>query len=184
MGRSIVKFLVLADIDDCHWRQGSGRADALLALGDIADAVIVEAAEAWQCPVVLAVKGNHDPDLPFPAPIVDLHLRTAEKGGLRFGGLNGCLQYKPRGQFLYYQEEIEAFLKDFQGVDVFLSHNSPRGVHDRDDDVHTGFTALNAYIERAAPRLLLHGHQHADRETRIGATRVIGVYGWKLIELS
>jgi len=179
-----MKLLVLADIDDLHWRQGSGRADALLALGDMADTVILEAAAAWQCPAVLAVKGNHDSDAPFPPPIVDLHLRTREIRGLSFGGLNGCWQYKPRGHFLYYQEEAEAFLEAFPAVDVFISHNSPRGVHDRDDEVHTGFNALNSYIQRAAPGLLLHGHQHQERETQVGSTRVIGVYGWKTIELS
>ncbi len=31
-----MKLLVLADIDDLHWRGGGGRADALLALGDMA----------------------------------------------------------------------------------------------------------------------------------------------------
>ena len=176
--------LALADIDDFHWHGPGGRADALLSLGDLADAVILEAAAAWQCAAIFAVKGNHDSDEPFPAPIVDLHLRTAEMGGLRFGGLNGCWQYKPRGHFLYYQEEAEALLAEFPAVDILISHNSPRRVHDREDEIHTGFTALNSYIERAAPRLLLHGHQHQARETRVGETRVIGVYGWRTIELS
>ncbi len=178
-----MKLLVLADIDDLNWCGGKGRADALLALGDMADAVILQAAESWQCPAVLAVKGNHDSDAPFPAPIVDLHLRAAARGGLSFGGLNGCFQYKPRGAFLYYQEEVEAFLESFPAVDIFLSHNSPRGVHDREDEVHAGFNALNAYIERAAPRLLLHGHQHLERESLLGRTRVVGVFGWRVMEV-
>jgi Icc-related predicted phosphoesterase len=110
-------------------------------------------------------------------------LQTRELGGLRFGGLNGCLQYKPRGAFLYFQEEVDAFLESFPPVDVFISHNSPRGVHDRDDEVHTGFSGINRYIERVAPRLLLHGHQHNERETLVGQTRVIGIYGWKVIEV-
>jgi len=178
-----MKLLVLADIDDLHWRGGCGSADVLLALGDMADAVILEAARSWHPQAIFAVRGNHDSDAPFPEPIVDLHLRTAEYSGLRFGGLNGCWQYKPRGSFLYYQEEAEAFLEAFPAVDVFISHNSPRGVHDREDGVHTGFTALNSYIERSTPRLLLHGHQHQERETRVGDTRVIGVYGCKEIVL-
>jgi Icc-related predicted phosphoesterase len=182
-GNQKMKLLVLADIDDLHWRGGGGRVDALLALGDMNDEVILQAAAAWQAPAVFAVRGNHDSDTPFPAPIVDLHLRTAACAGLRFGGLNGCWQYKPHGHFLYYQEEADAFLEAFPAVDVFLSHNSPRGVHDREDGVHTGFTALNSYIERAAPRLLLHGHQHQERETLVGDTRVIGVYGWKVLEI-
>ena len=179
-----MKLLVLADIDDLRWQGGRGRADVLLSLGDIADTVILQAAEAWRCPDILAVKGNHDSEAPFPLPISDLHLRSAELGGLRFAGLNGCWQYKPRGHFLYYQEEAESMLDAFPAVDVFISHNSPRGVHDREDGVHTGFNALNSYIERVKPRLLLHGHQHQARETRVGATRVICVYGWKTIELS
>jgi Icc-related predicted phosphoesterase len=179
----ILKLLVLADIDDLRWRGGEGSADVLLSLGDIADAVILQAAAAWQCPAVFAVRGNHDSDAPFPEPIVDLHLRTAELGGMRFGGLNGCLQYKPRGAFLYYQEEVQSFLEDFPAVDIFLSHNSPRHVHDREDEIHTGFTALNTYLHRASPRFLLHGHQHQEHETLLGRTRVVGVYGWKVIEI-
>lgn len=178
-----MRLLVLADMDEMRWPGGHGRADALLALGDMTDAVILQAAEAWNCPQVFAVKGNHDSDGPFPEPIIDLHLRTMEFAGLRFGGLNGCWQYKPRGSFLYYQEEAEALLEAFPAVDVFISHNSPRRVHDREDGVHTGFSALNSYIERAAPRLLLHGHQHRECETLLGHTWVIGVYGWKAIEI-
>lgn len=175
--------LALADIDDFRWRGPDGRADALLALGDMSDTVILEAAEAWRCPAVFAVKGNHDSEAPFPEPIIDLHLRTSEFGGARFGGLNGCLQYKPRGAYLYYQEEVEEFLKAFPAVDILISHNSPRGVHDREDEVHTGFSALNAYIKRTIPRLLLHGHQHQKRETSMGGTRVIGVFGWRAIDI-
>jgi len=178
-----MKLLVLADIDDFDWRGGSGRADVLLSLGDIADRVILQAADAWQCPAVLAVKGNHDDDAPFPEPILDLHLRSVDLGNLRFGGLNGCWQYKPHGHFLYYQEEVEAFLALFPYVDVFISHNSPRRVHDREDEIHTGFIGLNSYMERSAPRLLLHGHQHQERETTVGQTRVMGIFGWKVIEL-
>ncbi|MBN2398738.1 MAG: hypothetical protein JXI33_00175 [Candidatus Aminicenantes bacterium] len=178
-----MKMLVLADMDDFVWPGGQGRADVLLSLGDIANTVILQAAESWHCPSVLAVKGNHDEDAPFPKPIFDLHLRIMEIGSLRFGGLNGCWQYKPRGPFLYYQEEIETFMAAFPAVDIFISHNSPRRIHDREDEVHTGFSALNAYIERSAPRLLLHGHQHEERETIVGQTRIIGCYGWKIIEV-
>jgi Icc-related predicted phosphoesterase len=178
-----MKMLDLADIDDFRWTGGEGRADALLALGDLADGVILEAVEAWRCQAVLAVKGNHDADAPFPEPVVDLHLQTIDIGGLRFGGLNGCWQYKPRGSFLYEQEEVDAYLQDFPAVDVFISHNSPRRVHDREDEIHTGFSGLNRYTERATPRLLLHGHQHQNSETAVGRTRVIGCFGWRVIEI-
>ena len=68
-------------------------------------------------------------------------------------------------------------------VNVFLSHNSPRVIHDRDDGIHVGFDGLNAHMSRAKPKLLIHGHQHVERETIADGTRVLGVYGWELIEV-
>jgi hypothetical protein len=56
-----MKMLVLADIDDLHWQGGIGRADVLLALGDMADTVILEAAEAWQSPAVLPSRATTMP---------------------------------------------------------------------------------------------------------------------------
>jgi Icc-related predicted phosphoesterase len=71
----------------------------------------------------------------------------------------------------------------FPPVDVFVAHNSPRGIHDRDDDVHFGFEAFVAYIQRAKPRLFIHGHQHVNRQTQVRDTTVIGVYGFRRLEL-
>lgn len=178
-----MKLLILTDIDDLHWQHGCGHADVVLSCGDIFDQVILEAAAAHGCQNIFAVKGNHDSNSPFQSPIVDIHLEIRDLGGQRFGGLNGSWKYKPRGDFLYNQDEVTAFLSDFPPVDILLSHNSPRGIHDRDDEVHYGFDGLNAYILRAKPKLVIHGHQHVDRESRLGETRIIGVLGHKLINL-
>ncbi|MDX9863160.1 MAG: metallophosphoesterase [Rhodospirillales bacterium] len=178
-----MKILAIADIDDFHWNHGSGQADVLLSCGDVSDQVVLEAAEAYHCQAVFAIKGNHDMPDPFPKTIVDLHLQHKEFEGIRFGGLNGSWKYKPHGHFLYEQEEVAERLSTFPSVDVFLSHNSPRGIHDRDDGIHVGFEGLNAYLSRARPRLLIHGHQHIERETIVAGTCVLGVYGWKLIEV-
>jgi len=177
-----MKFLVLADMDDLWWEHGEGQADVLIACGDLSDDVIRGAAEDFHCKRIFAVKGNHDGIESFPSPIHDLHLNVVEYGGLTFGGLNGSWKYKPRGPFLYEQEEIAAALASFPPVDVFVSHNSPRGIHDKEDGAHYGFDGLLAYIERAKPKLVFHGHQHANMETQIGPTRVIGVYGNRLID--
>ena len=56
---------------------------------------------------------------------------------------------KPRGHSLYEQAEVEHLMASFPPVDVFVAHNSPRHVHDRDDDVHFGFEAFVRYLERA-----------------------------------
>lgn len=178
-----MKILAIADIDDLHWKHGSGQADVLLSCGDVFEQVILEAADAYHCRVIFAVKGNHDNDEPFDGSIVDLHLRCHEYAGLRFGGLNGSWKYKPRGHFLYEQQEVENLLSDFPSVDIFLSHNSPKGIHDAEDGIHLGFEGLNSYVARAKPKLLIHGHQHVTRETTVAQTRVIGVYGHTLIEI-
>ena len=68
-------------------------------------------------------------------------------------------------------------------VDIFLAHNAPRGVNDRPDGIHNGFTAFGDYIERVRPSLFIHGHQHADKESMAGGTRVIGVHGFRLLDL-
>lgn len=177
-----MKILVLADIDEFHWNGGTGEADVLVSCGDTHDDVIVEAARAFNCRKVFAVKGNHDGGGPFHPPVIDLHRRIEEFEGVRFGGLNGSWAYKPRGHFLYDQPQVEEFLRDFPPVDVLISHNSPRGIHDRDDLIHIGFDGLRGYLERAKPRLLIHGHQHIDRETTVGPTRVLSVYGHRVVE--
>jgi len=182
-GPVFVKLLVIADINDVRWRGGTGEADILISCGDVTDAIILEAAWAFGCSKIFAVKGNHDSAKCFPEPIMDLHLDVVDHGGVRFGGLQGCWRYKPKGHFLYDQKDVEQMLDGFPAVDVFVSHNSPKGVHDREDEVHVGFEALGDYVARAKPRLLIHGHQHVDRETKLIETTVIGVSGSKTVTI-
>jgi len=108
-----MRILAITDIDDLRWQFGAGHADLLLSLGDVSDPLILEAAEAYSCEQIFAVKGNHDLKVPFPSPIVDLHLRVEEYGGLLFGGFNGSWRYKPKGHFLYDQWEPSVFLVAF-----------------------------------------------------------------------
>ncbi len=178
-----MKVLILADINEIHWKGGIGQADALFSCGDVADQVILEASASFNCSRIFAVKGNHDPSRDFPSQVTDLHLRVEEFRDLRLGGLNGAWRYKTKGHFLYDQWEVDRFLSDFPRVDVFISHNSPRGIHDQEDGVHYGFDGLKSYAKRMKPRLLIHGHQHLDRETQLGETRIVGICGYRLMEI-
>lgn len=178
-----MKILVVSDIDDYHWKHGAGQADLILSCGDVSDQVILEAAEAYMCKKIFAVKGNHDTNALFPSPIVDLHLQVKTYGGLKFGGLNGSWKYKPTGYFLYDDWEVQEFLSSFPPVNIFISHNSPRGIHDTEDGVHYGFEGLLTYIQIAKPIFLIHGHQHVNTETKLEETRIIAVYGKKMIEI-
>ena len=177
-----MKILVIADDDSAVNSLTRERADVLIACGDLADSSILKAAELSQCAHIFAVKGNHDSSTAFPSPITDLHFNVEHYNELKFGGFNGSWKYKPRGHFLYEQSEVERMLMSFPSVDIFVAHNSPRTVHDKDDEVHTGFEAFTHYIHRTKPKLFLHGHQHVNTETQIGETQVVGVYGSKRLE--
>jgi Icc-related predicted phosphoesterase len=176
--------MVIADDDGLVKNISGERADVLVSCGDLGDQTILTVRQAVGCRRVFAVKGNHDSGGPFSAPITDLHLLIQECGGLRFGGFNGSWRYKPRGHFLYEQDEVERQLAVFPPADVFVAHNSPRHLHDRDDEVHIGFEAFNSYIRRVQPLLFLHGHQHLNQEALVGRTRVVGIYGVRTFNLS
>lgn len=178
-----MNLLLLADDDGIRHHLTAEPADLLISLGDIADVVITESARQADCTRVFAVKGNHDGGGSFPPPIIDLHLAVQTVNGVRFGGFNGCWRYKPRGHYLYQQHEVEEHLAAFPAVDVFVAHNSPWGIHERDTGVHIGFQAFNRYIERTRPRIFFHGHQHVNHVTQIGRTQIIGVYGQRRISL-
>lgn len=173
--------LVIADDEALLSRLPDVPADILVSCGDLPDQTLLRAAQRCQCREILAVKGNHDSSAAFEAPIVDLHLRSHTVRGISFGGFCGAWRYKPVGNYLFDEAEVERALSEFPRVDVFVTHNSPRMVHDREDDVHLGFGAFNSYIVQTSPRWLLHGHQHVNRESTVGATQVIGTFGHRFI---
>ena len=180
-----MRILVLADNDDFTWTGPSQPVDLVVACGDVYDPLILSAAKAFSAARVFAVKGNHDLPGVFPPPITDLHLKVVTlANGLHIGGFNGSWRYKPRGHFLYDQDEAAALIQQLPPVDILVTHNSPAGVHERDVDVHQGFLALSDYIGRHSPRLVIHGHQHVNRETLVGETRVVGVYGSMVVEIA
>jgi Icc-related predicted phosphoesterase len=176
-----MNLLIIADDESLGPHIPDCNVDVLISCGDLPDFLILDAAKKCRCREIIAVKGNHDSSAPFPTSIRDIHLNVFEFRGLRFGGFCGAWKYKPRGNYLFEDHEVEKHLKNFPSIDIFITHNSPRLVHDRDDDVHIGFAAFNKYIERTKPKLMLHGHQHLNIESRINTTRIIGTYGHRLL---
>lgn len=73
-------------------------------------------------------------------------------------------------------------------LDILLTHAPPRGVQDREDLCHRGFTAFLWFMKVFKPRFLLHGHIHlydinADRSTRYMNTTVINVFDHYVLEM-
>lgn len=179
----MIRTVVIADDDDLVGRLEVDSVDLLISLGDLADSTIEKAYLKYRPAVVYAVRGNHDTPHPFPGFVINLHNRVEEFQGVPFGGLEGSWKYKAKGHYLYEQEEVSGLLRAFSPVDVLISHNSPRGYHERDRDIHQGFDGLLEYIERFQPRYVLHGHQHLSKVSRIGKTDLIGVFGESSVSL-
>jgi Icc-related predicted phosphoesterase len=178
-----MNLLIIADDEYVDRHVPECSADLLISCGDLADDIILSIGAKCKCHEILAVKGNHDSSAPFRDPIRDLHLATYVFRGVNVGGFCGSWKYKPKGNYLFEHHEVADLLKGFPPVDVFVAHNSPRLIHDRDDAVHEGFTAFNTYLADAKPRLFLHGHQHENRETFIDTTRVVGTFGHRFFVL-
>jgi Icc-related predicted phosphoesterase len=163
------------------------RPELILVLGDLEPAW-TEGLEQVQVPK-LGVRGNHDaPDALEAAGVEDLHLRSAEVGGLRFAGFGGSPRYSRHGANEWTEEEAEQMLKRLPGADVLVTHSPPEGVNDEPDDrTHRGSAALLGWVEREQPAWLLHGHtlpSPARRVHRLGPTRVVHVRGALPLELA
>lgn len=178
-----IKTVIISDDITCVGNLDDEEVDLLISLGDLPDQILIKASQVYQPIQFLAVRGNHDDPQPFPKPIQDLHLQLTEFREVTFAGFAGSWKYKDQGAHLFTQEQASRLLNRFPPVDVFLAHNSPWGVHERDQGVHQGFQIFMEYIERVQPRYFFHGHQHVNEVTRIGNTEVIGVYGEKLVEI-
>lgn len=179
-----MRAIAIADDDSLIGRLPVSPTDLLLSLGDLWDSSIEKAVARYQPSQVFAVRGNHDTDAPLPASVVSLHYTLKKFRGLLFGGFGGSWKYKPKGHHLFDQHEVSRMLNSFPRVDVFIAHNSPRGIHERDDHTHQGFDGFLGYIEKHQPRYFIHGHQHFEKTSFQGQTEVIGVFGEKTIEIN
>jgi Icc-related predicted phosphoesterase len=149
---------------------------------------------------LIYVPGNHDKD--------DFHVPGGQSvdgkiiniNGFKIMGLGGSRRYKPDGRHQYSETEmrirvwrliIPAYLRRFigrKGIDLFVSHSPPRGIHDACDLAHMGFASFHNLLSLVKPRIMLHGHCHVHRniectETEIHNTKVINVFPYRLINV-
>ena len=157
---------------------------------------------------LLYVPGNHDPiynpnnTLTYAEGASNLDLRLARHKNFLIGGFGGSVRYRPDGTNQYTQKE--AYRRAYQllprlflnrmtygrTIDILITHSPPFGIHDEETQAHQGLKAINWLIEKAKPRYLFHGHTHFQRrnlssaETLQGATKVVNVYPYKIIEVT
>jgi uncharacterized protein len=123
---------------------------------------------------------------------------TGKKSPLLIAGISGSIRYnKGLNQYTDHQmffkllELVPALIsnriKYGRYLDIFLTHASPRHIHDQEDPCHRGFESFNWFISKFHPRYLVHGHIHlydlqTPRVTVTGRTTVINAYSHYIID--
>lgn len=136
--------------------------------------------------------------------IRDKHLTFTNSKGkqspLLICGISGSRKYN-NGQCQYteFQMQRQLFaliphliwnkIRYGRYCDVFLTHATPRHVHDREDPCHKGFKCFNKFVKRFAPTLMIHGHIHLydlseERTSVYEKTTIVNAYSHVIIDLT
>lgn len=180
-----MKGLVLSDLQGIYHRDWTTfleidqtRFDFVLLLGDIDQMYLEVIAKKFAGKRKFGVLGNHDypGDLEYYG-IENSHGKLIQVEELSFAGIEGSVKYKKEFAPMFTQEEAMGLCKHLPKANILVSHNSPKGIHDKPDLAHEGFYGLLEYIHAYQPKYALHGHQHGLKRTQIGNTQVVCIFG-------
>lgn len=177
--------------------------DAVISCGDLPFSYLDYIVTFLGAPVYY-VLGNHDPGpggKEYPEGCIPLDGEVVDIGGVAFAGLSGSMMYSG-GPNQYTERQMRGRARALSarilwrrllghpGPKVFVTHSPPLGLGDREDQAHTGFESFVRLIDRHEPDLWLHGHVHLygahlekQRVTERGGTRVLNVFGHKIVEV-
>lgn len=197
-----MRILTVADVEsralyDCFQPGRLKEVDLILACGDLAPEYLEFLVTMGHAPL-LYVPGNHDDryEKRPPQGCVCVDGSVYNYKGLRVAGLGGSLRYKPDGVYLYEEEEqrrrvqkLRHQISRYNGIDIFISHASAKGLGDGEDLPHRGFSCFYEILDTCRPKYFIHGHEHLNygkglREQQYGETRVINAYDSYRITLS
>ena len=162
--------------------------DLVISCGDLSAKYLEFIATMGRAPV-LYVPGNHDvryvQEPPEGCDCIDGQFVTFN--GVRILGLGGCRWYRP-GPYQVTEKEMRKKIRRLRyqlwrhkGVDIVVTHAPPEGVGDGEDNAHRGFAALIDLIDQYHPTYLLHGHVHANYDSRFIRER--DYHGTKVINV-
>ncbi len=167
--------------------------DLIVGCGDLPADYLEYVVTQLNVPLVY-VHGNHDSDNYRVPGGIDIDGRVERIAGVRIAGLGGSRRYKTDGRHQYTEREmfyrtvrlLLTVRARFRGLDVFVTHSPPFGVHDAPDWTHQGFEAFHRFLQMAKPRLMLHGHVHAhpnlvQKETELYQTLIMNVYPYQVV---
>ena len=123
---------------------------------------------------------------------------TGKKTPLLIAGVSGTRRYnKGLCQYTDFQMKLKLLklipsliknkLKYGRYLDIFMTHASPRHIHDHEDPCHIGFECFNWFLQKFKPSYMIHGHIHLYdmREERTGKywdTTIVNAYAHCIIE--
>lgn len=201
----MVKILCVSDIivsqleNAANLRRRYNDIDLVLSCGDL-PAVYLEFITSVLNAPLLYVRGNHDQGYDERPPGGEnLHNRLVKFAGLSFVGLEGSVRYN-RSDIQYTDGEMHTLVmrmaprlgyrrwRHGHGVDVFVTHSPPFGIHDANDLPHTGFKAFLNFLDWYRPRYMVHGHVHTyDRRvttvTDYHETRIMNINPFTILEI-
>lgn len=153
--------------------------DIIMTLGDIDVMFLLSLKKHYPNKKIIGVLGNHDyfGDLEY-ADIENVHAKSIVFENNIISGLEGCVKYKKTNEPMYTQKEyFELIQRVDKETNIFISHNAPKGIHDKDLYTHEGTIAKRDFIENNCVDYWFHGHLHKIEQTKHNKTLIINVYG-------
>jgi Icc-related predicted phosphoesterase len=145
-----------------------------------------------------ASRFNRDYDHKFYGFMIDGKCVRDRNTGLIIAGLGGSMRYN-NGESQYTEAQMRRRIRKLamtlrlnklrygRYLDILITHAPPFGIGDGEDLCHRGFKCFLDFMDRYAPKYLLHGHVHlddhnAERVSRYGGTQVINIFGSYLLD--
>ena len=170
--------------------------DLVISCGDLPPEYLSSLRHRYDAPL-LYVLGNHDLRYDESPPVGCAHIdrKIVTIGSTRIIGFSGSRWYNGNSN-QYTEKQMTRFVRNMRfalwrskGVDLVVTHASPRFIHDAEDPCHRGFRVFCRFIEKYQPRHFIHGHIHTlfendlERITMVRSTSVINSYGYYVLEI-
>ena len=167
--------------------------ELILSAGDLSSRYLSHIVTILNVPLYY-IHGNHDRSYVYQPPegCVSIDDDVIDFKGVKIAGMGGCREYTG-GLFQYSEKEMKKRYKKLRrkmkkGVDIFLTHSPAYELNDGDDLPHKGFEVFVEILDKHAPKLFVHGHQHLnykrqDREIDYNGTRIVNAHEYVIVEI-
>ena len=191
--------------------------DMVLCAGDLAMEYVDYIVTTLNKPTYF-VFGNHNLEEFFVYHPNETHRHTQERNSLLYchgavyagfkvirdeklliAGCSGSMRYN-HGDCQYTESQMKRRLRKMipklilnkirygRYLDIFLTHASPLGIHDKPDRCHRGFKCYRWFLKKFKPKYMIHGHihlydQNESRVTQWESTTIVNGFSHYVLEV-